>query len=244
MVQRLLAAKNLRESRLALISSGVVILIQFALFLAIGTGLYVFYSNAAAGSAPSAPDRIFPTFIVREMPPGVAGLLVAAILAAAMSNLSAAVNSLSSSSIVDLYLQWKPAASERHREIGSRVMTVFWALVLFDLAWLSRGGGHVVEVGLSIASVAYGALLGVFLAGTLSKSVTETAAIVGMIGGFAINLFLWKQSGPISIHLGSLQFVLPKIAWTWFVLIGSLCTFALSWIGSKLLPQTRNKRAY
>lgn len=244
MVQRLLAARNLRESRLALLSSGVVILTQFALFLAIGTGLYVFYSNIAAGGVPSAPDRIFPAFIVREMPAGIAGLMVAAILAAAMSNLSAAVNSLSSSSIVDLYLQWKPAASERHREIGSRVMTVFWALVLFVLAWLSRGGGHVVEVGLSIASVAYGALLGVFLAGTLCKSITEIGAIVGMIGGFSINLFLWKQSGPISIALGSQQIVLPKIAWTWFVLIGSLCTFALSWIASKLLPEGNTRQSH
>lgn len=244
MVQRLLAAKNLYQSRLALLSSGVVILTQFALFLAIGTGLYVFYSKVAVGGAPSMPDRIFPTFIVRQMPRGVAGLLIAAILAAAMSNLSAAVNSLSSSSIVDLYLQWRPAATERHRAIGSRVMTVFWALVLFGLAWLSRGGGHVVEVGLSIASVAYGALLGVFLAGTLTRSVTETGAIVGMIGGFAINLFLWKQPGPIFITIANREIVWPKVAWTWFVLIGSLFTFALSWITSKLLPQTRPDRSF
>ena len=239
MVQRLLAAKNLRESRIALLSSGLVILTQFTLFLAIGTGLYVFYSKVAAGSAPSGADRIFPSFIVREMPPGIAGLMVAAILAAAMSNLSAAVNSLSSSSVIDLYLLWKPRASERHRIIGSRVMTVFWALVLFVLAWMSRSGGHVVEVGLSIASVAYGALLGVFLAGTLSKTATESGAIAGMIGGFVINLFLWRQSGPISITLGGHLIVLPKVAWTWFVLIGSLFTLALTWIASRLLPQRK-----
>ena len=242
MVQRLLAARNLRESRLALLSSGVVILTQFALFLAIGTGLYVFYAHAAGG-APSSADRVFPTFVVREMPRGVAGLLIAAILAATMSNLSAAVNSLSSSSIVDLYLQWRPAASERQQIVGSRIMTVFWALVLFILAWISRGGGHVVEVGLSIASVAYGALLGVFLAGTLSKNITETGAIIGMIGGFAVNLFLWKQSGPIPVTLGSHQVVLPKIAWTWFVLIGSLFTFGLSWIASRILPGKNTQRS-
>jgi SSS family transporter len=244
MVQRLLASRSLRESRIALLSSGVVILVQFALFLAIGTGLYVYYSAAAVSPASYGADRIFPAFIVREMPSGVAGLMVAAILAAAMSNLSAAVNSLSSSSMIDLYLQWKPAASEQHRVIGSRLMTIFWALVLFVLAYLSRSGGHVVEVGLSIASVAYGALLGVFLAGTLNKNVTETGAIIGMIGGFAINLFLWKQSGPISIALGGQQIVLPKIAWTWFVLIGSLSTFGLSWIASKLLPEGDTRQSY
>ena len=238
MVQRLLAARNLRESRLALLSSGVVIFVQFALFLAIGTGLYFFYSTASAGSAPSSADRIFPTFIVRQMPRGIAGLMVASILAAAMSNLSAAVNSLSSSTMVDLYLQWKPGAGEKHRVALSRMMTVFWTMVLFVLAWMSRGGGHVVEVGLSIASVAYGALLGVFLLGTLSRSATESGAMIGMIGGFAINLFLWKQTHPIAFVVGGMHILLPKIAWTWFVLIGSLFTFALGWVASKLLSET------
>ncbi len=244
MVQRLLAARNLRESRTALLSSGVVILVQFALFLAIGTGLYLFYGRAAAGPVPSNADRIFPTFIVDHLPRGLAGLLIAAILAAAMSNLSAAVNSLSSSSMVDLYLQWKPTASEKQRVIGSQVMTVFWTMLLFILAWISRGGGHVVEVGLSIASVAYGALLGVFLMGTLSKDATETGAIVGMIGGLAINLVLWRQPRSIPISVGAAQIVLPKIAWTWFVLIGSLFTFALGWTASKFLPGKNPPRAH
>ena len=222
MVQRLLAAKNLRESRIALLASGGVILVQFALFLAIGTGLYYFYGNVTNGVSP---DRVFPTFIVAEMPRGVSGLMVAAILAAAMSNLSAAVNSLSSSSMVDFYLAWKPDAGERERARLSRAMTFFWALLLFVLALMSRGGGHVVEVGLSIASVAYGALLGVFLLGTLTKSATESGAIVGMIGGLIANVLLWKQP----------HFV-PKVAWTWFVLIGSLLTFILGWLMSQLLP--------
>src|SRR6202522_1411939 len=222
MVQRLLAAKNLRESRIALLASGGVILVQFALFRAIGTGLYYFYGNVTHGVSP---DRVFPTFIVTEMPRGAAGLVVAAILAAAMSNLSAAVNSLSSSSMVDFYMAWKPDANERERARLSRLMTFFWALLLFVLALMSRSGGHVVEIGLSIASVAYGALLGVFLLGTLTKSATESGAIVGMIGGLVANVLLWKQP----------HFV-PKVAWTWFVLIGSLLTFILGWLMSKLLP--------
>src|ERR1700722_15569097 len=226
-VQRLLAAKNLRESRIALLASGVVILVQFALFLAIGTGLYYFYGNVTNGTAPRNPDRVFPAFIVTEMPHGVAGLMVAAILAAAMSNLSAAVNSLSSSSMVDFYMAWKPDAEERERARLSRVMTFFWALLLFVLALMSRGGGHVVEVGLSIASVAYGALLGVFLLGPLTKSATETGAMIGMIGGPVANILLWKQPHWLP---------LPKIAWTWFVLIGSLLTFVLGWGMSRILP--------
>ncbi len=227
MVQRLLAAKDLRESRIALLASGGVILVQFALFLAIGTGLYYFYGSGTHGLVTTSPDRVFPAFIVTEMPRGLAGLMVAAILAAAMSNLSAAVNSLSSSSMVDFYMAWKPDADDRQRARLSRIMTFFWAVLLFALALLSRSGGHVVEVGLSIASVAYGALLGVFLLGTLTKTATETGAIIGMIGGLVVNVFLWKQPAWL---------MLPKVAFTWFVLIGSLLTFALGWTVSKVLP--------
>jgi len=241
MVQRLLAAKSLRESRIALLSSGLVILVQFVLFLAIGTGLYFFYGQAGNGVAPSNPDRVFPSFIVDAMPHGVAGLMVAAILAAAMSNLSAAVNSLSSSSMVDFYLQWRPATDERQRARISRMVTGLWALLLFVLALMSRGGGHVVEVGLSIASVAYGSLLGVFLLGTLSGSATETGAMIGMIGGFAVNLFLWKQPHALSLNLIGTHIIFPKIAWTWFVLIGSLFTFLLGWVMSKVF---RDKNAH
>ena len=169
MVQRMLAARNLRESRLAILSSGVVIFAQFAFFLLIGVGLYVFYGQHPATFASS--DRIFPTFIVREMPIGIAGLLVAAILAAAMSNLSAALNSLSSTTVVDFYMHLRPQADDRERAIISKSSTVLWALVLFAIAVYSvgvGGKGHVVEIGLSIASVAYGCLLGVFLLGTLT----------------------------------------------------------------------------
>src|SRR6202020_2240648 len=146
------------------------------------------------------PGRIFPTFIVQQMPVGIAGLLIAAILAAAMSNLSAALNSLSSTTVVDFYMHWRPQANDRERMMISRSSTVLWALVLFAVAVYSvfaGGKGHVVEVGLSIASVAYGALLGVFLLGTLTRYATQTGAILGMITGFALNIALWQFPGRI-----------------------------------------------
>src|SRR5580658_10407025 len=238
MVQRLLAARSLRESQLALLSSGVVIFVQFTLFLLIGAGLFVFYGQHPATFAST--DRIFPTFIVREMPIGIAGLLVAAILAAAMSNLSAALNSLSSTTVVDFYMHWRPEADDRERMMISRSSTVVWALVLFGVAVYSvfaGGKGHVVEVGLSIASVAYGALLGVFLLGTLTRSATQTGAMIGMIGGLLANILLWKQSHALPLNFGNVQILFPKIAWTWFVLIGSLLTFILGWAMSKILPK-------
>ena len=237
MVQRMLAARSLRESRLALLSSGAVILLQFTLFLLIGVGLFVFYG--AHPQAFQSPDRIFPTFIVREMPHGVAGLLVAAILAAAMSNLSAALNSLASTSVVDFYMHWRPLAESRERTLISRSATVFWAVVLFAIAVyaVQHGGkGHVVETGLSIASVAYGCLLGVFLLGTLTRYATQVGAILGMICGLGVNLVLWQAS--LSLPFISMP-ALPHIAFTWYVLIGALVTFGVGTLFSFLLPRKR-----
>jgi SSS family transporter len=231
MVQRMLAAKNLKESRLALLSSGVVIFVQFALFLLIGVGLFVFYGmhpGELAEIGGGNGNKIFPGFIVHEMPVGVAGLLVAAILAAAMSNLSAALNSLSSTTVVDFYMGWRPGAEERERVMVSRASTVMWALVLFAVAVYAvhaGGKGNVVEIGLSIASVAYGCLLGVFLLGTLTKYATQGGAIVGMVTGLGVNLALWQFPGK----------VLPHVAWTWYVLIGALVTFAVGLGASAVL---------
>jgi SSS family transporter len=275
MVQRMLAARNLRESRLALLSSGVVIFIQFALFLLIGAGLYVFAQQATNPGAPFmtglhpgmsgipqpswianlAPDRIFPTFIVREMPIGITGLLVAAILAAAMSNLSAALNSLSSTTVVDFYMHLRPNADDRERNLISKSSTILWAIVLFAIAVysLSVGGkGHVVEIGLSIASVAYGCLLGVFLLGTLTKFATQTGATIGMLCGFLINVALWQFPGKAlwtssikqfdgTTRPGPFSITIPHIAWTWYVLIGAIATFAIGSLFS-LLFRKQSKR--
>jgi len=217
-VQRLLAARNQRQSVLALLSSGVAIFFQFALFLLVGVMLFAYYR--VPSSAFGRADRIYPTFIVSRMPHGIAGLLIAAILAAAMSNLSAALNSLSSSSIVDFYLRFRATASEETRLRLARLATVGWALVLFGLAMLAlHRGGRVVEAGLQIASVAYGALLGVFLLGVLTRRANQRGAMVGMGAGLAIELYLW---------LGS------SVAWTWWVIIGTSVTFAMGYAASVL----------
>lgn len=218
-VQRLLAARNQRQSVLALLSSGVAVFFQFALFLLVGVMLFAYYR--VPSSVFGRADRIYPTFIVSHMPHGISGLLIAAILAAAMSNLSAALNSLSSSSIMDFYVRFRPAVSEAARLRLARLATLGWALVLFGLAVLAlHRVGRVVEVGLQIASVAYGALLGVFLLGVLTKRAHQRGAIVGMLCGFAIELYLWGWS---------------QVAFTWWVAIGTCVTFAVGYGASALL---------
>lgn len=219
-VQRLLAARGQKQSALALISSGVAILFQFALFLTVGVMLWAYYHlpSATFGRA----DRIYPTFIVTKMPHGISGLLVAAILAAAMSNLSAALNSLSSSAIMDFYARFRPQADEARKMRLSRLTTLLWAIVLFALAVIAlHKAGRVVEVGLQIASVAYGALLGAFLLGVLTRKANQWGAMIGMLCGFSTELYLW---------LGT------KLPWTWWVLIGSTVTFTVGWLASRLIP--------
>ncbi len=152
------------------------------------------------------------------MPHGISGLLIAAILAAAMSNLSAALNSLSSSSMVDFYLRNKPAMDERRRIRLSRMATLLWAVLLFALAVLAlHKVGHVIEVGLQIAAIAYGALLGVFLLGVLTRRATQSGAMFGMLCGFGAELYL--------------VFFTP-VPWTWYVPIGTTVTFALGYAAS------------
>jgi len=219
-VQRLLAARGQKQSATALISSGVAILMQFALFLTVGVMLWAYYRMPSANFGRA--DRIYPTFIVTHMPHGISGLLIAAILAAAMSNLSAALNSLSSSAIMDFYARLRPAADETRKMRLSRLATLLWALVLLGLAVIAlHKAGRVVEVGLQIASVAYGALLGVFLLGVLTRRANQWGAAIGMLCGFAIELYLW---------LGT------SVPWTWWVMIGTALTFSVGWIASTLMP--------
>jgi solute:Na+ symporter, SSS family len=221
-VQRLLAARDERQAKIALLSSGVIVFFQFSLFLMIGAMLYVFYRIYPPAAAFTRTDTIFPVFIVSHMPHGVSGLLIAAILAAAMSNLSAALNSLSSTSMVDFYIRLRPLTSEIRRIWLSRAAMAAWALVLFGLALLARHGGKVIEVGLTIASVAYGGMLGVFLLGVLTRRASELGAMLGMICGLALNLYLWRFTG---------------VAFTWYVVLGSVATFTVGYAASLALGQ-------
>ncbi len=231
MVQRLLAARDERQSRIALFSSGIAILFQFTLFLLVGVALWVYYGQNPPASAFLRSDRIFPTFIVSKMPIGIAGLLIAAILAAAMSNLSAALNSLSSTTIIDFYLRRKPDATDRERINVSRAATIFWGIILFGLAVLTQfGGRRVLELGLSIASVPYGGLLGVFLLGVLTKRANQTGAVIGLTFGLLLNLYLWKGPGWGLMH--------TTVAWTWYVTIGTTVTFMLGYIASLMIGRS------
>jgi SSS family transporter len=220
MVQRLLSARNETESRRALLSSWLVIFFQFSLFLAIGVALFVYYREAHL-VAPHALDRIYPEFVWRHLPVGVAGLVTAAILAAAMANLSAALNSLASTTVID-FAPIVRATAEGSLKLA-RAMTVAWGIVLVAIGMIAHRWGSVLESGLSIASVTFGLLLGVFLLGVLTRRVREWAAMAGVLAGLAAVLYV-RSATPI--------------AWTWWVLIGTTVTFATGYAASFFQPGT------
>ncbi len=226
MVQRLLAARTKAESRLALLGSWLVIFVQFSLFLVIGVILYVFYRDTGLPT-PQPPDRLYPAFIWNYLPAGLAGLVMAAVLAAAMSNLSAALNSLASTTVMDFYKPLRqragrPERSEQGYLALARGATVAWGLILLGIGSVARHWGPVLEAGLTIASIAYGGLLGVFLLGLLTRRVGENAAIAGMAAGLGAMIY---------VKLGT------NIAWTWYVFIGTSITFLTGCLASFVVKE-------
>jgi Na+/proline symporter len=230
LVQRLLSAKNEQQSRAALLSSWAVIFFQFALFLLIGVLLFVHYSDARL-PAPQPPDSIYPKFVWNNLPAGAAGLVIAAILAAGMSNLSAALNALASTTVMDFYkplvLRRDALRSDAHFLSIARWATVAWGLILFLVGLVARRMGSVLEAGLTIASILYGSLLGVFLLGLLTKRVQQTSAMIAMIAGLLVMIYIRFET---------------RIAFTWYVVIGTAATFSTGYVLSLFLKESRHDR--
>ncbi|HSY82388.1 MAG TPA: sodium:solute symporter [Gemmatimonadaceae bacterium] len=218
-VQRLLAASSLRDARRALIGSGFVVLLQFALFLVIGTGLYSVYNGRVFGR----PDDVFPTFILQHMPPGLVGLVVAAILAATMSTHSGAINSLAASTTHDIYLPITGRKPEDPRVLRmARLFTLAWGVALTGGALLYPARGTpVVVAALSIASFTYGALLGAFFLAIMWARAKQRDAIIGMAVGL-VTMAVVVFYPPVA----------RQIAWPWYVLIGTTITLAAGIVSS------------
>jgi Na+/proline symporter len=213
-VQRLLTCKDLRASQRALVTSGFAVIVQFALFLAIGLGLWALYGGRTFDRA----DEIFARFIVEELPPGLTGLLVAGIFAAAMSSLSSSINSLASASAYDF---WAPARGLAADDVGTlrvgRAFTLLWSGLLIAGALvfipLSRGT-TAVEVALGVASLVYGGLLGAFALALFAPAARGRDAVIAIAAGVLAMVALWS-------------FGRAYVAWPWYVCIGTLLTFGI-----------------
>jgi len=218
LVQRLLTCRNKRESQLALIVSGFVVFAQFALFLTIGIMLHAYYAVFPAPPMAST-DEVFPAFIVRSLPHGIAGLVIAAIFAAAMSNLSGSLNSLASTTVLDFYQPLAGRAADERRLLQlSRWLTAVWGVALIVIAIAARGWGSVFTVGLTIASIVYGPMLGAFLLGILTTRADERGVMIGI--GVSLAAMIGVR-------------VFTPLAWTWYVLVGTAICVSVGWTTSR-----------
>jgi SSS family solute:Na+ symporter len=222
-VQRLLATRSLRDARVALIGSGVMVIGQFSLFLVVGSAIW------AAGLAPAemGSDNIFPSFVLNHLPTGLAGLVIAGILAAAMGTHSSAINSLASSATHDLYASWTGRRDPVHLLKVGRLISAGWAIGLVAGALFfhaTAGGGQtpVVVLALSIASVTYGPLLGTYvLAGRWPRA--RGRDVVGAVG-VTVAVMLVVIFAKRLATAPALAWLEPvgQLAWPWYVPLGTL----------------------
>ncbi len=208
LVQRLLSARSQRDATTGLVLSGFIVFAQFVLFLVIGAMLFVYYQQTPLPRPLGRTDEILPLFVVTSLPHGVAGFIVAAIVAAA---LSPSINALAATTVNDFYVKYvRPDASEDQLMRLSRLATILWGVAQIVVAlgaqFVTRS---VLDSGLAILSLAAGPVLGAFLTGVLTRRVDSRAMLIGMFAGAAVVGWTWWTAAT---------------AWTWFALIGSVVT--------------------
>ena len=234
-VQRLLATRSLAAARVALIGSGLVVIVQFLLFLLVGVAIW------AAGLAPTgmAADQIFPRFILDHLPTGLAGLVVAGILAAAMSTISSSINALASSMTHDLYAGWSGRRDPAHLLRVGKIFSAVWGLsliggALFFYLYATGTDTPVVVLALSIASITYGALLGTYLLAGWPRALGRD--IVGAVSVTVVVMLLVVFAEPLSAH-SAFGWLAPagELAWPWYVPLGTILAIGTG-IGLSYLP--------
>jgi SSS family transporter len=222
MVQRYLCSRSLGQARLSLVLSGVVVLLQFLLFLLIGVGLYALNrAGILRVDAGTRNDEVFGRFIVDFLPHGVIGVVVAGVLAAGMSTLSSSLNSAANASVTDFYRPLRPGRKEEHYLAVSRLMTLVWgltriAVALAALAWL--GNRSVIDQVFTVAGFTTGMMLGLFVLGSLRRPVRPAAALAGLVAGFIVVGLVWLpvfRDGPL-------------LAWPWYAPVGTVTTVAVA----------------
>lgn len=216
LVQRLLGCKNRFDSQRALMLDASFIVIQFAFFLVLGLCLYAFYGGVSfAELGLKSSDEIFPKFIVENLPSGIAGLVIAGVLASAMGTLSSSISSLASSTYLDLFMMSSRGKNldEKKELVWSRVFTLIWGVVLIGGAMLFTDTKNpVVELGLKIASFTYGGLLGTFFLGLLFRKTNQKDAYIGFVAGLLTMVYV---------------IFFTKIDFTWHTFIGCIATIAV-----------------
>ncbi len=225
-VQRYLAARTQREAARALWTSGVVVLLQFAFFLALGMGLAAFYAQNPPATKFEKSDQVFLDFIVHHTPTGILGLVLGAVFSAAMSTLSSSLNSSASALVNDIVLPLQGRTAEDPRGLRyAKLATLLFGLLQCAVGCSGLGGGAIVSQVLGIASFTTGILLGVYALGIATTRVAQSHALFGLACGLAVDCAL-KFGLPFSLLAPS------SLAWPWYGLVGSVTTFATGLLAS------------
>ncbi len=214
-VQRVLSCKDLRSGQKAIVLSGIFVFIQFALFMILGLFILVFLNEKTF----EMPDKIMPFFIVEHLNPGLRGIMLSGIFAAAMSTLSSSINSLSSSTVIDIMQINDREIPEEKKVFLSRVTSLIWTVVIMGISialMLFRDNQNpLVELGLAIASITYGGMLCIFIIGVLYDQFNERSALAGVILSICTLLTI--------VILNKMKVI--NIFWPWFVGIGFVVSF-------------------
>jgi len=225
LVQRYLCTDRPGRAKAALLTSGIVVLLQFTGFLLIGLLLFAFYRPFEHGWGLTG-DRVFPDFITRHLPSGISGLVVAAIFAAAMSS---SLNSISATAVSDLYRPLVPNRPDAHYLRMSRWLTVVAGAAQIGVALAIRGQTRsALDAALSVASILNGPVLGVFLLGAFSRRAGTAAAFLGMAAGLAAVVLVWR---------------LTPVAWPWYTLVGSMTTLSVGALAGTVRPAPAERPA-
>lgn len=233
-VQRLLATRSLGAARRALVGSGVMVIAQFLVFLLAGSAIW------AAGRAPAdlPADQIFPAFITQALPVGVAGLVIAGILAAAMSTVSSSINALASAVTHDFYVTLTGRDDPAHLMRVGRGVSIAWGVALVTAAlgfhrYATGTDTPVVVLALSIASVTYGALLGSYLLAGLRE--VRGGDVIGAAVVTMLVMLVVVFAGRLA-RVDALAWLAPagRLAWPWYVPLGTALCVAVGWSSARL----------
>ncbi|MBA3387011.1 MAG: sodium/solute symporter [Chthoniobacterales bacterium] len=240
MVQRMLTASDIRRSRRSLILSGFADIPIVLTFLSIGILLWTYYQVHPDPTLPKAPNEIFCHYVLYEMPVGLRGLLIAGIFATAMGSLSTALNALATSFTRDWYVTYiRPGANDEQSLRAVRWATIWFSVLMIAVASATSylvivlPDLRIIPIVLGIYGYTYGSLLGIFLAGMLTKTRgTDRGNVIAMIIGFLVVAILSDLLNNVARIFGRVAYVtpwwLPKMEFPWWIFFGTLVTFSVA----------------
>ncbi|MEO0451782.1 MAG: sodium/solute symporter [Pseudomonadota bacterium] len=230
--QRILSARNEGDMRRLLFANGLLRFPIVVLYCFAGLVISASFFNdpgLLAKVPTDKPDYMMPIYIIERLPHGVIGLLIVAMLSAAMSSLSSAVNSLAAATEKDLAMLGLAPSHPNQQVQLARALSISWGLVILILSFFAGSiAPTVIEAINKVGSALYGPILGVFLMAILQSRRSEAAANIGLLVGLALNLYFWL--------------FVPNLFWMWWNVIGLVVTLVTGAVVTLILsPPSRDE---